>query len=309
MLVHADIHEARNRRVGKVGGLLKDTEGPRQSAALWNRRVIVVVVDDLVVVHARWGEAGQRADRLCFCMWRHRLSAVILTKNPRRGVPVERPAGPRQAVEPGVAGGIPSASEQLQVTLELTVYYGGHSVTVAAGAGGASERTVWTLGSFLEEVQQAFLGEHFHVALAAAAAEDAAVILSGPRKALLLQLPEPPQSGCFLQLTLLVVLRQNRSRETLGILSNERCTQPVNTITITCHAFHIFICKKKRKKKRMYIFPSTCNFMLVYHEKVPVKCTQVCGCHFTICEKSQKVWYKAGSVSPCVLTYTQLHVN
>lgn len=85
-------------------------------------------------------------------------------------------------------------------------------MTVAAGTGGASQRAFRALGPLLEEVQETFLGEHLHVVLAAAPAEDAALIRARPGEAFFLQLSQTPLSCCFLQLTFRVVLREREMK-------------------------------------------------------------------------------------------------
>lgn len=97
--------------------------------------------------------------------------------------------------------------------MEFSVCYGGHGVTMAAGAGGASQWAVWTLRPLLEEVQQAFLGEHLHVVLTAAPTKSTALICTRPSKTLLLQLSQTTLSGCFLQLTVRVVLGKEEGGE------------------------------------------------------------------------------------------------
>lgn len=83
-------------------------------------------------------------------------------------------------------------------------------MTVAAGAGGASQGPVRTLGPLLEEVEQTFLREHLHVVLAAAPAEHSALVDTRPGETLFLQLSQTTLSGCFLQLTVSVVLRNGK---------------------------------------------------------------------------------------------------
>lgn len=80
-------------------------------------------------------------------------------------------------------------------------------MSVSACAGRTFQWAVWTLRP-LEKLQEALLGEHFHVVLAAAATKSAGLIPARPRKTLFLQFFETTLSGCFLQLPVRVVLME-----------------------------------------------------------------------------------------------------